>query len=66
MTVLNDMWTLDEFQADQQEHLRRLKETGKAEVLTVESLAQADRGEGSPAEVVFERLAKKYGLEFTK
>ena len=43
MTMLNDVWTLGEFKADTQEHIRRLTETGEAEVLTVE---------GKPALVV--------------
>jgi len=93
MIRTSNIRSLSEFQRNAKQHIRRLKKTGRPEVLTVngraqvvvqsaeayqkllddaemletvkilkKSLAEADRGEGRPADEVFDEIRAKYGL----
>lgn len=91
---LSDIRSLSDFQRNAKAHIRRLKKTGRPEVLTVNgeaslvvqdagtyqklldeleqaqtrealrrSIAQADRGEGIPAEELFADLRRRLGIK---
>jgi prevent-host-death family protein len=93
MIYLEDIYSLTDFQRNAKEHIQRLKETGRPEILTVNGKAEVvvqdaasyqkllalldrleaiegiqmglesmKRGEGTPAQEVFERLRKEHHM----
>ena len=93
MIYLEDIYSLTDFQRNAKEHIQRLKETGRPEILTVNGKAEVvvqdaasyqkllalldrleaiegiqrglesmQRGEGTAAQEVFERLRKKHHI----